>query len=320
VPGLAIAAVRDGEPIVATGFGSSAPGGGRPITGDTQFRIASVTKALTAVLVLQLVHQGRLALDDPARARCPAFAPAGGDPTLRDLLAHQGGVRHPTDREDTTIDGAFPRLAAAVSHLSGDRLRFAPGSDALYSSWGYTVLGCAIEEATGRSYFETLQTAILGPAGMTATVADRPDFDALDFSHGFRVARNQVVPSEVVDTRFKQPASGLISSAADLARFAVALYRHSLLPEAAQAPLFTRQTTRSGKPTSFSLGFLVGQRRGSDETYYYAGSMEGTTALFYLIPAQRAAVVMLANRERFAPEAARLIPPVVDVVMALPRR
>lgn len=319
VPGLSIAAVRDGELLVAIGFGSSAPGGGNRITGDTRFRIASVTKALTAVLVLQLVRKGSLALDEPARAKCPAFAPVGGDPTLRDLLSHQSGVRHPTDEEDTTVTGPFPRLAAAVSHLS-EPLRFVPHSDVLYTSWGYTVLGCVAEEVTGRGFFETLKASVLDPAGMTVTVADRPDFDAPDFSRGFRVAGDQVVPSAVVDTRFKQPASGLISSAADLARFAVALYQHRLLPEEAQAPLFSRQMTKNGKPTDFSLGFIVGRNRGNDQAFYYGGSMEGTTALIYLIPAQRFAVAVLANRERFAPQVAQLLPQIVDVVMASPRR
>jgi CubicO group peptidase (beta-lactamase class C family) len=319
VPGLSVAVVRNGLLVVATGFGTSEPGGGRSITGDTRFRVASITKALTAVLVLQLVEKGLFDLDEPARVRCPAFAPAGGDPTLRNLLAHQGGVRHPTDKEDTTISGRFPRLAASVSRLSGEPLHFAPGTDTLYSSWGYTVLGCVVEEATGQSFFDTLRASVLDPARMTTTVADRPDFEDADFTHGFRVVRGRVVRADVVDTRFKQPASGLISSAADLGRFAVALYQHELLPEAAQAALFSRQTTKGGKSTDYSVGLMVGRPRGSDQSFYLAGSMEGTTAILYLIPAQRFAVALLANRERFAPDVASLIPRIIDMTIDVPR-
>lgn len=263
--------------------------------------------------------QGKLALDEAARVKCPAFRPLGGDPTVRDLLAHQGGVRHSTDKEDTTITGAFPRLSTAASRLSGEALRFGPGTDVLYSSWGYTVLGCVVEGATGRSYFEALEAFVLKPAGMTGAVADRPDFDAPDFSHGFRVSGGRSVPSVVVDTRFKQPASGLIASATDLARFAAALYRSELLPGAEQAPLFTRQMTASGKPTDLSLGLMVGRDRGRHQTFYHSGSMEGTTALLYLIPGERFALALLANRERLVPDVARLVPQMIDAIMGSAR-
>jgi CubicO group peptidase (beta-lactamase class C family) len=242
--------------------------------------------------------------------------PKGGDPSVRDLLGHQGGVRHPTDDEDTKITGPFPRLSAAVSRLSGESLRFAPGSDVLYSSWGYAVLGCVIEGVTSGSYFDALKSQVLEPAGMTGTIADRPDFDAPDFSQGFRMSGSRLVPSVVVDTRFKQPASGLISSAGDLARFASALYHDTLLRAAEQAPLFTRQHTANGKASDYTLGFIVGRDRGTDHTFYYTGSMEGTTALLYLIPGQRFGLAVLANRERFAPEVAGLLPQLIDAALA----
>jgi CubicO group peptidase (beta-lactamase class C family) len=320
VPGLSLAVVREGELVLAIGFGGTSPSEGERITGDTRFRIASVTKALTAILILQLASEGKLALHDLAGARCPAFSPAGGQPTLRELLAHQGGVRHPTDEEDTTIRGEFPRLSAAVARLSGEKLRFGPGTDVLYSSWGYAVLGCAVEEATGQSYFERVRARILEPAGMVATVPDRPDFAAPDFSGGFRLENDKLVPSLVVDTRFKQPASGLISSASDLARFALALYQGKLLPQAGQQLLFSPQTTRDGKATDFSLGLLIGRDRRWGQAFYYGGSMEGTTALFYLIPERRYAVALLANRERFAREVASLLPQMNETILGPAQR
>jgi CubicO group peptidase (beta-lactamase class C family) len=320
VPGLSLAVVREGELILATGFGATSPSEGESVTGDTRFRIASVTKALTAIVILQLASEGKLALDDQAGARCPAFSPAGGNPTLGELLAHQGGVRHPTDEEDTTIRGEYPRLAAAVARLSGEKLRFRPGTDVLYSSWGYAVLGCAIEEATGQSYFDTVRARILKPAGMVATVPDRSDFAAPDFSRGFRLQNDKLVPSLVVDTRFKQAASGLICSASDLARLALALYQGKLLPQAGQQLLFSPKTTRKGKATDFSLGLLVGRDRRWGQAFYHGGSMEGTTALLYLIPERRYAVALLANRERFAREVASLLPQLNETILGPAQR
>jgi len=315
VPGVSLAVVREGQLLMAAGFGTTAVAGGQKVTGDTRFRIASVTKPLTATLVLQLASADRLALEDSARARCRAFAPPGGEPTLRDLLAHQGGVRHPTDKEDTTISGDVPRLAAAVARLSSENLRFTPRTSVLYSSWGYAVLGCAVEEATGGRFFDELRARVLDPAGMTATVADRPDFAAQDFSPGFRVEKGRPVPSEVVDTRFKQPASGAISTASDLARFVMALHDGKLLQPASRQLLFTPQTTSAGQPTDFTLGLMVGKEPRWGPAFYHTGSMEGTTALLYLIPTRSYAVVLLANRERFAREIAALVPSINEIVL-----
>lgn len=153
-----------------------------------------------------------------------------------------------------------------------------------------------------------VRARVLKPAGMVATVPDRPDFAAPDFSRGFRLANDKLVPSVVVDTRFKQPASGLISSASDLARVALALYQGTLLPQTGQQLLFSSQTTREGKATDFSLGLMTGRDRRWGQAFYHTGSMEGTTALLYLIPERRYAVALLANRERFAREVASLVP------------
>ncbi|HKA36225.1 MAG TPA: serine hydrolase domain-containing protein [Thermoanaerobaculia bacterium] len=318
VPGIAVAVLRDGKIVAANGFGRTAPDGGEAVTAETRFRIASVTKPLTATLVLQLVAEGKLSLADRAHARCAAFAPRGGDPEIRELLSHQGGVRHSTDDEDTKITGDFPRLSAAVSRLSDEKLRFSPGTDTLYSSWGYAVLGCVIEETSGRRFSDVLAARVLEPAGMSGTVTDRPDFSGPGFSGGFRAAGGKLMPSEVVDTRFKQPASGLISTASDLAAFAAALYDGRLLPEKLRAELFTPQATRGGKPAEYSLGMMVGREKKWGQAFYHTGSMEGTTALLYLIPERRYAVVLLANRERFVREVSTLIPEINEAFLTSP--
>jgi CubicO group peptidase (beta-lactamase class C family) len=319
VPGLSVAVVRDGELALATGFGRTAPSGGEAVTAATQFRVASVSKVLTATLVLRLVSGGKLQISDRARDRCPAFAPTGGDPELRDLLAHQGGVRHPTDAEDTKTLGDFPRLSESVKRLSNERLRFAPGTDVLYSSWGYAVLGCAVEEVTGGRFFDALRAGVLEPAGMNETVADRPDFGGPGFSGGFRVVGGRALPAAVVDTRFKQPASGIISTASDLARFAVALYGGRLLSEDSRRLLVSEKNTHSGKPSGYTLGMMVGRADNPwGRAVYQTGSMEGATALLYLIPERRYAVVILANRERFVPKIAALLPALNEALLGKP--
>ncbi|MGH9398894.1 MAG: serine hydrolase, partial [Thermoanaerobaculia bacterium] len=126
----------------------------------------------------------------------------------------------------------------------------------------------------------------------------------------------KLAPSAIVDTRFKQPASGLISTAGDLARFAVALYDGKLLSEASRRLLFSQQETRGGKPTGYSSGMMVGRSDNKwGQGVYHTGSMEGTTAFFYLIPERRYALVLLANRERYVRELGTLLPALNEALL-----
>lgn len=306
VPGLSVGIVKDGRIVYAKGFGATAPSDGAKVTAETTYRLASVTKPFTSVAVLQLAGSGALGLDDPAGRHCPPFHGQEDAPTVRQLLAHQGGLRHTTDREDTTITGEEP-LAESVRRIAGEERAYPPGEEARYSSWGYAVLGCVIEEVTGQRYVDYLAEHVFDPAGMTATVQDRPDFDGLGFSPGWRVRDGELVPSAVVDTRFKVSASGLISSVVDLSRFAVALYEGSLLGPEATRELFEAQATADGDTTRYTLGWIVPEGPGASGGLLYGGSMEGSTALVFLLPDRCYALSILTNRERFVPQVAPLV-------------
>lgn len=299
IPGMSIAIGRDGRLVFAEGFGSIDLEGRLAATADTRYRIASITKPVTAVAVLQLAAAGKLNLDDPVHERCPGYPAKEHNPTIRHLLAHQSGIRHTTDEEDTSIVGAFPRFADAIAPVAGEALEFEPGTTTLYTSWGYAILGCVIETVSGQSYMDYITGHVLGPSAMSATTLDTPDFSPPDFSPGYRGRGSRLRPSEVVDTRFKTPASGLISSAPDLVRFALALQSGELLPEGWRARMFEAQTLRDGSVTQNTLGWLTLTRPDGLAAYYHTGSMEGTTALLFMVPEKGYAVAILANRERY---------------------
>jgi CubicO group peptidase (beta-lactamase class C family) len=311
-PGLAIVVARRGEITYARGFGSTDLEGRQAVTPETRFRVASITKPITAAAVLQQVASRTMDLDAAARTYCPEYPAQPIDPTIRQLLAHQSGIPHPTDAEDTTIRGEFTRLAAAVRLFADKPLAFPPGTSTLYSSWGYTLLGCALEGATKRPYWDVIVQHVLTPAGVRAPARDTPAFTAPDFSPGYRGnASGPLRPSLVVDTRFKTPASGLIISAADLARFAIAIAGDTILDAHTRTEMF-RPATTDVKPGGFTLGWQITSPRDGAEAYYHTGSMEGVTAILYLVPSRRDAIVLLANRERSVPSLATLLREIGD--------
>jgi CubicO group peptidase (beta-lactamase class C family) len=320
IPGLSVAVVVDGRVVYAKGFGTISLTAPQPATADTQYRLASVTKAITAVAVLKLVEQGRGDLDRAAKDYCPALSPLNGSPTVRHFLLHQSGMRHTSDAEDETITGAVPRLASALNGIAREPLRFPPGRKTNYTSWGYAALGCVIEAVSGASYAEFVSRNILEPASMGQTTFDEPTYAAQNFSPGFRMQGGTLQPSVVVDTRFKMPASGMISTVNDLARFAIALFERRLLPE----PLFREMLSTRSAPDDprpvFTAGWTIGPADLGTPGYNYNGSMEGTTAALAILPERKIAVALLANRERFVPGVYPIVREALRAALGLPEQ
>jgi CubicO group peptidase (beta-lactamase class C family) len=308
IPGMSVAIVENGRVMYAKGTGTlSITAAIRP-TADTQYRLASVSKPFTAAGVFQLVQDGQIKLDDPAREYCPELAALNGAPTVRHFLMHRSGMRHSTDAEDTTIQGAFPRLGAALTNIVREPLQFPPGRKTLYTSWGYAALGCVIETVSERPYADFMKERVFAPARLTATTFDHPAYTSPTFSSGFRRGLFGLRPSKVVDTRFKTPASGIISTVNDLARFAVAIFDRRLVTDSTAAEMFSVQPDPEGR-AAFTAGWSIdstGLSRTGKHSYGQAfdfnGAMEGATAYLDLVPAERYALALLANRERYVRE------------------
>src|ERR1019366_6272250 len=184
IPGGSIGVSKNGKLVFARGYGYADAEAQIPTQPDSRFRIASLSKAITAVTVMHLVEQGLLTLDQPAFALLPDLQPPAEskpDPrlasiTIRNLLNHTGGW----DR-DTTFDPMFisPTVCAAlgvpapasteniIRYMRGQPLQFAPGTQYVYSNFGYAVLGRVIERVTGMSYEQYVRQNVLAPMGIS---------------------------------------------------------------------------------------------------------------------------------------------------------
>jgi D-alanyl-D-alanine carboxypeptidase len=319
IPGMSVAVVEDGRVVYAKGFGTMSLTTDIRPTADTQYRIASVSKPFTAVGVFQLVQDGRVKLDAPAREYCPELSALDGAPTVRHFLMHRSGMRHTTDTEDTTVTGTFPRLGAALTSIVREPLEFIPGTKTLYTSWGYAALGCVIETASGRPYADFMTERVFAPAGLTATTFDDPAYASPTFSPGFRWGLFRLRPSKIVDTRFKTPASGIISTVHDMARFAIAIFDRTLVTDTTTDEMFVVKPDPEGRAiftagwSIDSTGFDGTAKHSYGQAFDFNGSMEGSTAYLDLVPSKRYALALLANRERYVVE----VQPVVKEIRRL---
>jgi CubicO group peptidase (beta-lactamase class C family) len=166
-PGLAAALVSDHEVVWAAGFGQAGPDG-RPVTADTPFLLASLSKAITAVAVMRLVEAGQIDLADPLSAYLPELGPGGDGVSVREVMVHRTGLSRRTGVESFAGASAVS-LEANVGRLGRD---LEPGSGFAYSNANYEILALLVQRASGLAFEDYLQQQVFAPLGMEQATSD----------------------------------------------------------------------------------------------------------------------------------------------------
>jgi CubicO group peptidase (beta-lactamase class C family) len=232
VRGAAVALVRNGDVAWSTGYGHADAERGLPVTADTVFHTASISKAVTAWGVMRLVEQGQLDLDVPietylSRWHFPASTYDSDGVTVRRLLSHTAGLSE-QDYSPLPPTGSLPSLEESLAGESGGvnarsrpddvRITMEPGRQFSYSNGGFTVLQLAIEEITGEDFSAYMQREVLNPLGMSRSTFqwrdNMRDMTAIGYDDD-----GQPMPNSLFT---EQAAGGLYSTATDLARFMAA--------------------------------------------------------------------------------------------------
>lgn len=301
VPGVAVAVVLDGAPAWSAGFGMADLENYVPAAPATLFRLGSISKPITATAVMQLFERGKLDLDVEVQKYCPAFPKKEWPITTRELLSHLGGIRHynPDGKGDIPDDSAkhFASMEEALQVFAGDPLVAKPGTKFRYSTYGYTVLGCVLEGAASQKYVDYVRENIFRLAGMEQTRDDNsfaviPHRTRFYHKDGAGVVQN----AGVLDSSYKIPGGGLISSANDLARFEIAILDDKLLKRATRDAMWTPQKAADGSQNGYALGWGTGSEFGL-QYKAHTGSQQGTSTAFLLVPERRAGVVVLTNMD-----------------------
>ncbi len=313
VPGMAVAVFADGALVWSEGFGLADIEQQVPVTRHTRFRLASVSKLFAVAAAARLADAGALDLDAPVQQYVSDFPTHLGPPVTARLLAGQlGGVRHyrgsdfaGTRNIDRTV---FRNTGAALAIFRDDSLVSPPGSRYHYSTFGYTLLGAAIEGAAGEEYPVALARLVLAPLGLTSTLPDRWDAIVPNRTRFYAAAGPEGVPvnAEAVLATYKWAGGGMLSTAEEVARFGAAHLRPGFLSEGALQQLFTSQRTTGGDTTAVGLGWRIGRDLEGRLVHHHAGSMEGARSVLLLYPSAGVVVAMLANRGT-APESPELM-------------
>ncbi len=275
VPGIGVAVVLEGEPAWSAGFGMSDLEDSAPATS--------------------------LDLDAPVQKYCPAFPQKEWPITARELLGHLGGIRHyhSDGKGDIPEDSArhFASMEESLQIFANDSLVAEPGTKFHYSTYGYTLLGCVLEGAASEKYVEFVRDNVFRPAGMAQTQAD--DFFSVipHRTRWYHKDKSAIVRNAgVLDSSYKIPGGGLISSADDMAQFEAAILADKLIKRPTRDLMWTSLKTADAKPTGYALGWGVADKFGV-HILAHTGGQQGTSTAFAVVPDRRAGVVVLANMD-----------------------
>lgn len=299
IPGLSVAIVKDGRVLLERGWGT-AERGKRQATAHTVYQIASVSKQFTAAAVLRLAERGQLSLDDDV-AQYVEGLPAGYRTiSLRQLLNHTAGVPNFTEFFREFRQVLTP--AQLIDSLAARPLQFTPGTGFHYSNSGYYLLGLVIERVTGQAYGNYLREQFFAPLGMNHSEYCG-DSQTRPLPSGYvRTRRGNPVHTNPWDPSVLYAAGSLCSTAADLAKWEVALGEGRVLDAAS----FREMTTPAPAPDvhvrmSYGFGMMV-DTTDAGPYLHHDGAVAGFRSQAAWYPDERLAVVVLMNQGLAAPE------------------
>ncbi|HLO30898.1 MAG TPA: serine hydrolase [Anaerolineales bacterium] len=327
IPGLEVSIVENGEITYLRGFGLQSLLTHAPITTESVFCIASVSKCFVACAIMQLVEQGKLQLDTPLVHYLPDFRLDDErfiQITLRQMLSHTSGMPDMDELEYNELL-AHPEYDEAaleryVHSLAGRKMIAAPGERFAYSNIAYNVLGHLIARTSGRTFEDHMKENILRPAGMTESTFYFPevDRDRLAVPH-LRIPTMSVHPIYPYN-RVDAPASFLHATLMDMCRWAITCmqdvdFKRGQLLSPASYDLMWSPVAEWGYPPLYEhtgLGWTLGHYDGM-KTVSHGGMGLGWGHFLVLLPEKKCATVILCNAESSA--RSRIVRAALNIIM-----
>jgi CubicO group peptidase (beta-lactamase class C family) len=248
------------------------------------------------VAVLALAEEGKLDLDSPIQKYVPAFPRKKWPVTVRQLLGHIGGISHykNDDAENHIKDPKNTREALAI--FEDFDLVAEPGTRYHYSTYGYNLLGAAIEGASGLPYGQFIKSRILDPLDMSGTRLDHPLEIITNRVRGYQLIKGELKNSEYVDVSSRFAGGGLRSTVVDLLKYARGIIGRKLLLEATWRQMFTPMVLRNGLLTGYGMGWRVEPWNGHFAVDH-GGSQPETRTHLLIFPKENFALAIACNLE-----------------------
>jgi len=298
VPAISVAVLKKGQIVYIKGIGLARANPPLLADGNTVYRLASMSKSLTGVLAMDLVHKNKLNLGKGIREYVPSLPPFH-QYTVDQGLSHLGGVRHYLDGDDPLKWQTKQYLTqkAALPLFQMSPIVAVPGETFNYSTPAFTVIGAAIEKVTNLPFmtYASMRFNQWGSPGIRPEMGDNPKRAAI-----FNFENGKNAGAERDNLSWKYPGGGFEASVRDLALFAAKLMNGQILPVARLNQMWTSRKTNAGELVGYGLGWNVGVSNGK-KFADHSGEQNGAKSYWRRLSAGHIAVVVLSNRRDHDP-------------------
>ena len=297
VPGASVIVLRGSDPIYLRAFGSADLEAHTPATVHTDYRLASLSKAFTAMSIMLLVKDGKLHFDDRVIDVLPGFPEYGRGIRIRNLLTHTSGL---VDYEDFVPDSQTTQLndddVLRLMHRT-DTLNFAPGSQYHYSNSAFVLLGLIVQHVSGTPFPKFLHDRIFAPLHMDSTVAYvKGESSVPDRAYGYTGdSAGHFTRTDQSSTSATLGDGGIYTSVTDMAKWSDALDHATLVDSAMMHEAWSPTMLTTGKESGYGFGWFVATVDGELQLRHH-GESTGFTNGILKYPARKLTIVVLTNR------------------------
>lgn len=292
-PGAAIIVTKDGNIIFRKAFGLADLEHNIELQPDMTFRIGSLTKQFTAVAIMILAEDGKLAVTDDIHKFLPDYPTHGARITVENLLTHTSGIRNytamPGFAKDRDRDLTVQQM---IDLFKNEPLEFEPGTRFSYSNSGYFLLGAIIEQVSKKPYFSFIAERIFEPLGMTRTAYEGYERSNAKQAEGYS-GRNRV---PAISMTRPYAAGALVSCVDDLAVWNAGFSSGKLLKPESWKQIFTSYKLKDGTDANYGYGWGIGKFKNRDAVFH-SGGIDGFSSYAMWLPAENVYVALLKNSD-----------------------
>ena len=296
ITGMAISVSQHGELIWSKGFGYSNKRPKIRVKPDTTiFRIASISKSITAVALARLAKDKIIDLDSSIYKYVPEYPKQTYDITIRQLGGNIAGIRHYKDNDEYALNKKMS-ITEGLDLFKNDDLLFEPGTHYNYTSFGYVLLSEVIQKATQTSFTTLVKDSIFTPLNMNHSMLDVSDAEIPNRTQFYRSsALKHPVIAKPVSNEYKVAGGGFLSTSGDIIKLGNELIFPKILSKDVINEITTSQYLASGEKTGYGIGFSCETSKNNTPKYYHTGGGVGASTILLVYPKEEMVITVLTN-------------------------
>ena len=298
LPSVSVAVGIRGNLVWESAIGFSDVSSGTLANQSTQYRIGSISKPITTTAIMRMQEKQLISIDDLFGALVKDYPAENSGFTIKQLLAHQSGVRHYIDQLGENFNRKeYSSTREAASIVENDALLFRPGEQFHYSTYGYTLVSLAMESAYSIPFEKIMYEEVFIPSGMTSTIFDKAENTSKDnMATPYLHIGESLYRSPTANSSYKYAGGGYLSTPSDLVRFANSLLNDTLLTDDSKDIMWSPVALANGAMNSenYALGFRVGQDDWG-RYVHHGGKSVGGYSFLLIYPEQDVVIAFASN-------------------------